>query len=579
MPLWGVGAIVVAAIAATALIQSMTSRRVETIARHFEVAAPEPFELQQEPVECAISPNGRMLAMVLTDSTGTSSLWVRGMDSFKPRPLPGTDSATQPFWSPDNRSLAFFADGKLKKIAVGGGDPEVLCDVRSARGGTWNRDGVILFAPTSNGPLFTIPARGGEPAAVTRLDSTKHETAHRFPRFLPDGRHYLFSVLGGNTGRITTVAGVLGGDSRRKVVLTAESGAACSPDGYLLFCRNTILSAQRFDLGSLRLSGEPISLGDSPAVPTSTGAPVVTSADDGTLAYMSRPLPLNRLAWFDSQGHELEQVPLALGVYAGLKLSPDGRSALVNRAITSRDFELLVVDLERGTTNKISGEHTVENFAWSPDGKRVAYTESDGGSQSIILVSTEGGPGETVMAPGSDFRRIDGWTPDGKALIIERLDPQTQWDLWVLPVEGDRQARPYLRNPANEFRAAVSPDGRWMSYNSDETGRIEGYVQAFPMPGRRYQVTTDGTGVIRWTADGKQLALGATPNLILRRVDAFPGEEFRFGAPRVVGRLPDQTFGLDSRDGSKLLAVVPAGKQPKPTIRVVLDWTAMLAAR
>ena len=239
------------------------------------------------------------------------------------------------------------------------------------------------------------------------------------------------------------------------------------------------------------------------------------------------------------------------------------------------------MDLERGTTNRVSAEQQVENFALSPDGKRVAYTESTGGPQTVIVAPTDGsGPGETVMPSGADFRRIDGWTPDGKALIIERLNSQTQWDIWVLPLEGDRQPLPYLRKPANETGAAVSPDGRWLCYNSDESGRTEGYVQSFPTPGRRYQVTTDGTGVVGWKRDGTMLSLGRTPNGVVRGVDLLPGEEFRVGAPRAVGKVPEQLFGADiNRKWTRMILVVPAGKQAKPTIRVVLEWTAMIARR
>lgn len=188
--------------------------------------------------------------------------------------------------------------------------------------------------------------------------------------------------------------------------------------------------------------------------------------------------------------------------------------------------------------------------------------------------------GETVLPLGADFRRVDGWTPDGKALLIERLDPQTLWDIWVLPLEGERQPRPYLRKPANETRAAISPDGRWLSYNSDESGRMEGYVQSFPVPGPRYQVTTDGTGVAGWKADGTMLALEATPNRVVRAVDVLPGEEFRAGPPRAVGRVPEQRIGADpNREWRRTIAIVPAGKQAKPTIRIVLDWPAMVAHR
>jgi len=582
LPRWGIAAIVVTAIVATALTQSKVSHRVDTMARRYEIVAPEPFELVREPVECVISPNGKMLAMVLADSADINSLWLRAMDSFKANALPGTKGATQPFWSPDNRSLAFFAAGKLKKIALGGGDAEILCDVRASRGGAWNRDGVILFAPSSNGPLFKISANGGDVTAVTRLDSIQHETAHRFPRFLPDGRHYVFSVLGSSKGRVTVVAGALG-DTSPKALFVADGGAAYSPSGHLLFTRNGVLSAQRFDSGSLRLSGEPLSLGEALPPPTMTGSPVVSVAEDGTLAYMYFPPPGTRVAWFDLGGREVEQVPIAPGSYAGMNLSPDGRLALVNHVKSSTEIDLLVVDLERGATNRISNEQVVENFAWAPDGKRVAYTDGGGGGtgQRIIVALADGSaPGETVMPAGGDFRRLDGWTPDGKALIIERLDSQTQWDIWVLPLEGDRQPRPYLRKPANETRAAVSPDGRWLCYNSDESGRVEGYVQAFPTPGPRYQITTDGTGVRGWKADGKQLRLAPTPNPVLRAVDILPGEDFRIGPPRVLGDLPDGIFGVDfDRGWTRSIAIVPAGSQPKATIRIVLDWDVMIAKR
>ncbi len=581
LPWWAVAAMLVAAIAATVLILSMTSQRTATMARHFEIAAPEPYELSPDPVECAISPNGRMLAMVLLDSTNTPNLWVREMDSFKARALPGTNNATQPFWSPDSRSLAFFATGKLKKIAVAGGDAEILTDVRSARGGTWNRDGVILFAPSSNGPLFTIRAAGGEAKAVTQVDTTRHETAHRFPRFLPDGRHYLYSVLGGTATRVTVVAASLG-DTARRVVSAADGGMAYSPSGHLVFCRKGVLSAQRFDARSMKLSGEPHSLGDTPPQPATTGAHWVSIADDGTMAYMFQPLPATRIAWFDVAGHEIGQVPLAGGTYFGQKLSPDQRFALVNHALSPTESELLVVDVERGTTNRLSTEPSIENFAWSPDGKRVAYVTGGGGPQAIVVVPADGSaPAETVMPSGADFRRLDGWTPDGKSLLIDRLDSQTQWDLWVLPLEGDRQPRPYLRRPGNETGAAVSPDGRWLAYNSDETGRTEGYVQAFPTPGVRYQVTIDGTGIFGWKPDGTMLGLAPTPNnLIARAVEVIPGPEFRFGPPRAVGKVPEQIFGGDlNRDWTRLIASVPAGKPSKPRIRLVLDWPVMVARR
>jgi len=312
-----------------------------------------------------------------------------------------------------------------------------------------------------------------------------------------------------------------------------------------------------------------------------TGAPGVSVAEDGTLAYVFLPRAGTRIAWFDMGGNEIGQVPIT-GTFSGVALSPDGRSALVNRSKSGIETELLVADLERGTTTRISNEPVVENFAWAPDGKRVAYTDGGSAGQSIIVAPADGSsPGETVMPPAGDFRRLDGWTPDGKALIIDRLDSQTQWDLWVLPLDGDRQPRPYLRKPANETRAAVSPDGRWLCYNSDESGRVEGYVQAFPTPGPRYQVTTDGTGVRGGSPDGRRLVLAPTSTLMVRTVDVLPGEEFRVGPPRVLGKVPGgMIFGRDlDRAWTRSIAIVSAGAQPRPTIRIVLDWDVMIPKR
>ena len=581
LPWWSVAVAALVAAGAALLIQPMARHGNAPTARRFEVSPPEALDFNFEPTENAISPDGKTLAMVLVDSAGTTRLWVRPIDSFRVRELPGTSNVTQPFWSPDSRSLAFFAGDKLKKISVAGGEPEVLADIRTPRGGSWSKSGIILFAPTSNGPLFSIPSSGGEAKAVTQLDSTRHETAHRAPKFLPDGRHYLFSVLGVVPGRYSIQLGTIG-ESRRMQVLTAESGVAYATQGYLLFTRKGVLSAQRFDAGAFKLSGDPVSLGDSPPIPSASGSAVVSASNDGTLAYSFQPLPVNRLAWFDPDGRELQPIPIQPGAYFIQTPSPDNRLALVIRGVSYTQTELLVVDLERGTANRLSAEAENPGFAeWSPDGKRVAYAVENNGPQSIVVAPADGSsPGETVLPAGNDFRRLDGWTPDGKSLVFERLNPETNWDLWVLPLEGDRQPRPYLRSRANETVGHVSPDGHWLAYVSDASGRTEGYVQSFPTPGARYQVTTDGTGIWGWKADGRSLGLIPPDNRVIRAVDLQPGAEFHVGPPRRIFKCPEdvQYWGASS-DWKRLLAIVPAGKQSKPRIRVVLDWTAMIPRR
>ena len=583
LPWWSVIAVALVAVGATLLVQGKTRPSRILTSRRFEISAPKPMTVSFDPIENAISPDGRTLAMVLADSAEIPRLWVRPIDSFKARELPGTKYVTQPFWSPDSRSLGFFADNKLKKIAVAGGDPEVLADIRTPRGATWSKSGVILLAPTSNGPLFTIPAGGGQLTAVTQLDSTRHETAHRAPHFLPDGRHYLFSVLRAQGGGYSIQLGTIG-ESKRTEIMTAESGVAYAPSGYLLFTRKGVLCAQRFDLGSFKLSGDPVSLGDSPTVTSASGSAVASAANDGTLAYTYIPLPAIRLAWFDTDGRELQRIPLVPGAYLGLSLSPDERSSLILHMTSYTQSELLVVDLERGTANRLSSEE--ENvdggFEWSPDGKQVAYMVSNLGPQSIVVVPADGSaPGETVLPAGENFRGLDGWTPDGNSILYEQLDPETNFDLWVLSLEGTREPHPYLKSPANERGGRISPDGRWLTYNSDMSGRNEGYVVSFPTPGRRYQVTTDGTGVWGWKKiDGKALGLLPTGDGAARVVDVLPGPEFRVGPPRLVWKLPADFVGVDvSNDWKRSFVSVFAGKPTDPAIRIVLDWTGMLTGR
>ena len=309
LALFGVGIAVVTA-AITLLVPRLFGQRPAPRPTRFAVLAPPGVTLANDGAECAISPDGRSLACTVVDSAGTSLIYVRPLESLTARALPGTENGDQPFWSPDSRSIGFFADGKLKKVPVDGGGPEVLCAANNGRGGTWSPRGVIVFCPAGEGPLYRVSANGGDPQPVTTLDSTRHETAHRFPWFLPDGRHFVFSALPGRQGKNDLDVAVL--DSPRRVHLLSTTGSAVyAPPGYLVYWRNASLAAQRFDPAGLRVSGEPVTLGDVPAASNYTGARVVTASKTGALAYVSGRFANTQMVWFDRAGRRLGSVPAA----------------------------------------------------------------------------------------------------------------------------------------------------------------------------------------------------------------------------------------------------------------------------
>ena len=530
----------------------------------------------------AISPDARMVAFVTGDAQGNGmQLWIRRLDSLAARAVDGGQGGIQPFWSPDSRAIGFFTKDKLKTVSAAGGRVEEICDVQDARGGSWGANNVLVFAPANAGPLMRVSASGGTPAPATSLDASRGETGHRFPSFLPDGDHFLYAALPGRAGAFDVYVGSLSG-SKAGLLMKAESTPVYAAPGYLLFDRKAGLVAQRFDPASRTLSGDPLPLED---VPGGVGAQwfsnhAVSASATGVLAYLATPPVNTGLVWFDAAGRETGRVEVPPGQYEQVALSRDGRRAVAERRVSPSVADLWMIDLERGGATRFTSGSSVSFFAaWSPDGERVVFSSDREGPETILVKPSNGTGSEEVLVRSlSLFKQPQSWSPDGKYVVYTDLSPTTNQDLWIMPMGGaDSKPFVYAQSPANETGGQISPDGHWIAYLSDETGRTEAYVQAFPTPGRKFRLTTGGTSGVWWRKDSKQLLMLNSDETALLQVDVQPGQEFSATAPKVIGHLPKGLQAADvSQDLQRLLGLMIEGGNVNMSVTLVQNWMTEL---
>jgi Tol biopolymer transport system component len=570
----GAALLLLAGAAAGALTWSaVRSTRQESPPLRFTIHSPTRVDLENDPNELAISPDGKTLAFGASDSTGQVTLWVRPLGDFEARELPGTKNASLPFWSPDSRQLGFFADGKLKRIRVAGGNAEPICDASTGRGASWNRHDVIIFSPSPTGPLYQVRASGGTPEAVTAVDSTRGETAHRWPCFLPDGEHFTYAALPVKNGQFTCYVGSL--RSKQRASLLAAVGAPIyAAPGYLLFSRNDALLAQRFDLGRRQVIGDPFSIGEAPGRSNYSGAPGASVSLNGVLAWQSAGKPNTRLVWLDRSGRETGAVDIAPDRWSLFSLSPDGRYACINKEEAAGTLDLWMVDLTRGVANRLTmGKGTNYVGVWSPDGKQILYGSNRGGPRDIYRRAADGsGVDEVFYRSSIPFKDATDWSPDGKWVIMNEIGDENGWNLFIMPAAGGNRT-PFLVTPFNEQNADISPDGKWVVYSSDETGSPQAFVQSFPTPGMKQQVSKTGAQFATWSGNGREIFL-LRADFSVVSVPVTPGPELRFGAPRELYRLPLNTGGWGpAPDGQRFLATIPA-ERTVPGISVAVNWRA-----
>jgi serine/threonine protein kinase len=527
----------------------------------------------------SVSPDGRWLAFVAVE--GQRMIWVRSLGSLNARRLEGTEGAASPFWSPDSRFVAFFAGGKLKKVEAAGGAVQAVCEVPEGdKSGTWGLDDVILFdgeVPDFRG-IYRVNAGGGTPSPLLRVDGA----TPYWPRLLPDGQHFLFLVNRKLDGDGIYIGSLDSQD--KKFFGPAISRAEYAPPGYLLFVREGNLFAQPFDLGRLSAKGEPIVVAEQLQYFKGTGWADFSVSENGVIAFLNKSPFITRLAWFDRAGREVGAVGEPAEHY-NVRLSPDGQR--VGVAIADEHTavgDLWVYDLARNTRTRVTfTKEDDDAFVWSPDGRRVAFFSWRAYDKPSLYVKelTDAGDGESPLHSG--WQWPSDWSADGRFIIYRENDPTIGGDLWALPLFGERKPFAFQHTRFSETMPRFSPDGRWVAFASNESGRYELYVARFERPAEKWRVSTAGGMQPRWRREGRELVYLAPDNQFMV-VTIEPGETFKSGAPSLLFKIDldklnsSGEMGNDydvTADGQRFLIVVGAAAQIAP-FTVITNWTSDL---
>jgi len=528
----------------------------------------------------AVSPDGHRVAFVARSADGRYFLWIRSLDTIAAHELEGTDGASSPFWSPDSRFLGFFAGGKLKKIEVSGGPPTTLCDAPDDRGGTWSRDGLIVFAPTAKSALQKVSATGGVPTAATVLGPG--ETSHFRPFFLPDGRHFLYRAYTASSVRGPIYVATLD-STERKMLLNSDSTNVLYTQGHLLFMREKTLMAQAFDARRLVLTGEAIPLAEqTQTIGTNPAYGDFSASDNAVLAYQTgASAASSQLAWFDRTGKQIGVLG-DLASYSDLELSPDGKRASVSIPDeANKTGDIWVYDVARGRRTRFTFD-AIDELAsiWSPDGSRIVYNSRRRGHLDLVQKASNGSGAEEVLLEDDLGKYPLSWSPDGRFILYLTAGSPTGVDLFALPLSGDRMPIPFLNTKFNEGPGQFSPDGRWVAYRSNESGMGEVYVAPFPGPGGRWQISTAGGTNPRWRRDGQEIFYLAPDNRLMAVAVSGKGASFEVGTVKALFQtraVPGSRYSYDvSPDGQRFLINTAPEQGASAPITVVLNWSTGL---
>ncbi|MBI3405022.1 MAG: PD40 domain-containing protein [Acidobacteria bacterium] len=536
-----------------------------------------------------ISPDGKWLVFSATNDKNQTQLYVRRLEDLSAQPLPGTEGATFPFWSPDEKSVGFFAREKLRRVDIAGGQPSTICDAPTARGGSWGKDGEILLAPQFGAPLMKVASTGGKPETVTQLDSPKY-TSHRWPYFLPDGKHFLYLAVNHDNPR-SEAAGIFFGslDGKESRFLVHTFGSPLYASGYLLFERENALVAQALNPSTGVLSGPVLNLAESVLHDESVWRTVATASETGLLLFQPGVGgDGHRMSWVDRSGKEIE----ILGEpdnYDRLTLSPDEK--MVATIVGGQGAAIWVHDLERKTRTRLTFDANVsyQDVVWSPDSKRIAFSRTNAGDQNgdIFIKAADGsGSEERVLEPKNENRVIMDWSPDGKYLLyaVGTTSSVTSGSsFWFVPLLGERKPIPYGAPTDPAVNAAqFSPDGRWVAFVAYPSSRIPSlFVAPFPWTGAKWQVSNGDALLPRWRRDGKELYyFPAGYTQIMAAEVSGAGSSFTVGHINPLYSVhigPSAgNFYSPSHDGKKFLLITVPGLNASAPLTMVVNWTAEL---
>ena len=565
---WALFGIMVIVATAVALVDSdEISERMGRV--RFSIPPPQAMWLMHQP---SISPDGKWIVFDGHSETGVS-LWVRETGSEIVRRLEGTEGHQSHFWSPDSRFIAFFANGKLKKMDLLGGPAVSLADAPSGSGGTWNREGTMVIAPSATGPLYQLPAAGGEPMPLTKLDESRQQTSHQWPYFLPDGHHFLDLALSKLPEETAIYLGSLDSD-KSKLLLRVSSPVVYAPPGYLLFVRERTLLAQPFDLVQLKVSGEPLPVAEDVAGRIQN----FSVSENGTLVYATgfgaKP---RRLVWRNRSGEPLTTVADP-GAYIQLALSPDQqRVAVSRRGVDGKGLGIWLLEIESSIFSRFTFDHTrAYNPTWSPDGHHLAFASEQNGPARLARKPVDGGEVE-ILFESEAYNWPKAWSRDGDIVFISR---ETQGSVYALRVGKERKPEPRLlfQGPSRQAAFQLAPDEEWIAYHSNESGRLQVYIATFPNFSRKRQVSQNGGSQPQWRGDGKELFFLQLDGRLMSAPVATDAL-LRTGIPKVLFQTharvaPANYQYFPTSDGQRFLFIEPEEGKVEP-IRVVLNWHGM----
>jgi serine/threonine-protein kinase len=536
----------------------------------------------------AISPDGQQMVYSATDSSHNTQLYRRQIDQLESTPLIGTEGAGNPFFSPDGKWVGFFAGGRLKKVSLTGGTPVTICEAQAVYGASWDSDNNIIFSPTFTSGLLKVSAVGGTPKAITHLESEKGELSHRWPEILPDGKSVLFTIDTGMDADLKQIAVFSQTEGNRRIVVKEGTNAKYASAGYITFLRAGMLMAVPFDIEKLETTGSEFKIIDGIKFSGAGGGQysfsrngiLVWISDPGQFPFISedlspvsfRKVTESSLMWIDRMG-EKQRLQSPPDGYWAPSISPDGR-----RLALTINLDIFILEIDRGALTRFTFEGRNHLPIWTPDGQHLTFSSARNGHPNLFWKMADGSGTAEQLITSKQHQDPGSWTPDGKILAYAELHPDSNWDILILNVGNNFQSAPFLQTPFNEYNPMISPNGQWIAYSSDESGRSEVYVKPFPIGRGKWQISTNGGREPLWARSGQEIFYREGGNIMAVAVETE--SSFVIGRPKLLVEEEYNTremapFGSPNYDVSpdgRFLMIKPEPGRPSTQINFVLNW-------